>query len=78
MEQTNMEQTLIKLLKLNFDLDDFYCITIYPDYQAEQLLLQGRPSPEKLLKYTKLGFVFANEENDKLIGIKDKIRITLY
>ncbi len=73
-----MEKTIIELLKLNFDLDDFYNITIYPNYHAEEVILQGKPSPEKLLKYTKLGFAFTNGDNDRLIATKNKIRITLY
>ena len=72
-----MEQTLINLLKLNFDLDDFYSITIYPDYHADNLFLQGKPSPEKLLKYTKLGFYFTMD-NDRFVAKKDRINITLY
>jgi hypothetical protein len=72
-----MEQTLINLLKLNFDLDDFYSITIHPDYHPDNVFLQGKPSPEKLLKYTKLGFDFTMD-NDRFVAKKDRIRITLY
>lgn len=71
-----MEQTLINLLKLNFDLDDFYSISIHPEYHPENVLLQGTPTPEKLLKYTKLGYDFTME-NDKLVATKNRIRITL-
>ncbi len=73
-----MEQTLIELLKLNFDLDDFYSITINPAYFPETITLQGHPTPEKLFKYTKLGFSFDIGENDRCVATKDKIRITLY
>ena len=72
-----MEQTLINLLKLNFELDDFYSISIHPEYHPEKVLLKGTPSPEKLLKYTKLGFDFTMD-NDKLVATKDRVRITLY
>ena len=73
-----MEKTIIDLIKLNFDLDDFYSITIHPNHYEETTLLQGNPCSEKLLKYTKLGFVFTSGDNDRLIAIKDKVRITLY
>ena len=73
-----MEKALIGLLKLNFDLDDFYNISIFPDYHTENVVLQGQPSSEKLLKYTKLGFVFISGDNDRLVATKDKIRIILY
>ena len=53
-----MEQKLIELLKLNYDLDDFYSITINPDYHDRQITLQGNSTPEKLLKYTQLGYSF--------------------
>lgn len=72
-----MEQTLINLLKLNFDLDDFYSITIHPEHHPERIFLQGHPTPEKLLKYTKLGFTFSGDE-DKLVATNNRIRITLY
>jgi hypothetical protein len=73
-----MEQILIKVLKLNFDLDDFYSITINPEHYPEIITLQGHPSPEKLLKYTNLGFSFSTGDNNRLVATKDKIRITLY
>jgi hypothetical protein len=72
-----MEQILINLLKLNFDLDDFYSITIHPDYHPERIFLQGKPTPEKLLKYTKLGYAFIGDE-DKLVATNNRIRIILY
>jgi hypothetical protein len=55
-----MEQKLIELLKLNYNLDDFYSITINPDYHDRQITLQGHNTPEKLLKYTQLGYSFGN------------------
>jgi hypothetical protein len=73
-----MEQILIKVLKLNFDLDDFYSITINPEHYPEIITLQGHPSPEKLLKYTSLGFSFSTGDNNRLVATKEKIRITLY
>ena len=73
-----MEKTLIGLLKLNFDLDDFYNISINPDYHTENVTLQGLPNSEKLLKYTKLGFVFISGDNGRLVATKDKIRIILF
>jgi coproporphyrinogen III oxidase-like Fe-S oxidoreductase len=76
-KHNKMEQTLINLLKLNFDLDDFYSISIHPDYHPERILLQGHPSSENLLKYTKLGYTFIGDEN-KLIATKDRVRITFF
>jgi hypothetical protein len=73
-----MEQIILRLLKLNFDLDDFYSITINPEHYPEVITLQGSPSPEKLLKYTKLGFSFGTGDNARLVATKDKIRITFY
>ena len=73
-----MEQTIIALLKLNFDLNDFYSITINPEHYPEVITLQGHNSPESLSKYTKLGFSFTIGDNDRFVATKDKIRITLY
>ncbi len=73
-----MEKTIIKLLKLNFDLDDFYSITINPEFYPEEIILQGHNSPESLLKYTKLGFSFIVGDNNRFVATKDKIRITLF
>lgn len=72
-----MEQTIIRLLKLNFNLDDFYSITINPEHYAEEITLQGTCTPEKLLKYTQLGYCFESAS----LGfscIKDKIKINLF
>ena len=69
-----MEQRLIRLLKLNFNLDDFYAITLNPEHYAEEITLQGHCTPEKLLKYTQLGYSFESVS----IGftcIKEKIKI---
>ncbi len=71
-----MEQTLIRLLKLNFDLDDFYSITISPSNYPEQITLQGWGTPETLLKYTKLGFTFDNN-GSRLESNVNKVRIVL-
>ena len=71
-----MEQRLIRLLKLNFDLDDFYSITISPSSYPEQITLQGWSTPEKLLKYTKLGFSFDNNGH-RLESNVNKVRIVL-
>ena len=71
-----MEQTLIRLLKLNFDLDDFYSITISPSSYPEQITLQGWGTPETLLKYTKLGFTFDNN-GSRLESNVNKVRIVL-
>jgi len=71
-----MEQTLIRLLKLGYDLNDFYVITINPEHYAEEITLQGHCTPEKLLKYTQLGYSFESVS----IGftcIKEKIKINL-
>jgi hypothetical protein len=74
-----MEQTLIKLLKMNFNLDDFYSITINPEYYPEVMTLQGDNTPEKLLKYTQLGFSFETNHfsSQCLTAIKEKIKINL-
>jgi hypothetical protein len=71
-----MEKALIRLLKLGYDLDDFYVITINPEHYPEEITLQGHNTPEKLLKYTQLGYSF------KVVGIgfqaeKNKIKINL-
>jgi hypothetical protein len=71
-----MEETLIKLLKMDFNLDDFYSILINPKHYPEEITLQGHSSPEKLLKYTQLGYSFTNSH----IGFsctKNKIKINL-
>ena len=75
MEQTTMEQTLIRLLKMNFNLDDFYSITMNPEWYPEVLTLQGDSTPEKLLKYTQLGFSFTTTHC--LTATKEKIKINL-
>ena len=71
-----MEKTLIRLLKLGYDLNDFYVITINPAHYAEEITLQGHNTPEKLLKYTQLGYSF------KVVSIgfqaeNNKIKINL-
>lgn len=71
-----MEQRIIRLLKLNFNLDDFYSITLNPEHYAEEITLQGHCTPEKLLKYTQLGYSFESVS----IGLsctKEKIKINL-
>jgi hypothetical protein len=73
-----MEQTLIRLLKLNFDLDDFYSISIHPEHYPAEIVLQGHPTPEKLLKYTQLGYSFISSDNGKFSSTINKISITLY
>lgn len=72
-----MEQTLINLLKLNFDLDDFYSILINPKYYPNHVTLQGEFTPEKLIKYTNLGFVFSGDNNN-FQATKDKMKINLF
>ena len=72
-----MEQTIIKLLKLNFDLDDFYVITFNPSFYQEEITLQGNCTPEKLLKYTQLGYSFESNTNG-FTSTKEKIKINLY
>jgi hypothetical protein len=71
-----MEQRIIRLLKLNFNLDDFYAITLNPEHYAEEITLQGSCTPEKLLKYTQMGYSFQSVS----IGVtctKEKIKINL-
>ena len=71
-----MEQTLIILLKLDYDLNDFYVITFHPDYCPEEITLQGRNTPEKLLKYTQLGYSF-KVTSVALEAENNKIKINL-
>jgi hypothetical protein len=71
-----MEKKLIELLKLNYDLDDFYAITINPDYHDTQITLQGHNTPEKLLKYTQLGYSF-KPDNFGLTASINKTTINL-
>ena len=71
-----MEQTLIRLLKLGYDLNDFYVITIHPEHYDNEVILQGHNTPERLLKYTQLGYSF------KVVSIgleasNNKIKINL-
>lgn len=71
-----MEQTLIRLLKLGYDLNDFYSITINPDYYPEQITLQGHNTPEKLIKYTQLEYLF-KDNSISLQAVNNQIKITL-
>ena len=71
-----MEQTLIRLLKLNYNLDDFYVISINPDYHDREITLQGHNSAEKLLKYTQLGYSF-KPDGVSLTATNNKITINL-
>jgi hypothetical protein len=71
-----MEQTLIRLFKLGYDLDDFYVITINPDNYAEVITLQGSNTPEKLLKYTQLGYSF-KAVSIGFEAVNNKIKINL-
>ena len=71
-----MEKTIIRLLKMDFNLDDFYAITFNPEHYPEEITLQGTCTPDKLLKYTQLGYSFENVS----IGFtctKEKIKINL-
>lgn len=54
-----MEKKLIDLIKMNFDLDDFYSIEI----NRYVIALQGPVSDELLAKYIKKGYVFNFYEN---------------
>lgn len=71
-----MEQTIIKLLKLNYDLDDFYSITINPEGYSNTICLQGNFTPEKLSKYTELGYSF-KVASIGFQAFNDKIKINL-
>jgi hypothetical protein len=75
-----MENNLIKLLKLDFNLDDFYIATIYPKRESIdscEISLQGWSTPEKLNKYTQLGYVFEKNSNGYLSANLNKVEITL-
>lgn len=72
-----MEQRLIRLLKLDYDLDDFYSITLNPEHYPEEITLQGTCTPDKLVKYTQLGYSFSNNDNG-FTCTKEKIKINLY
>lgn len=72
-----MEQQVLRLLKLNFDLNDFYVITLHPNHYGHEIVLQATQSPELLFKYTNLGFAFEKDDSG-FIADKDKIRIVLY
>ena len=72
-----MENYLIELLKKDFDLNDFYVINIYnTDFNSDYIQLQGFNSPEKLYKYTQLGYEFKSQ-NEWVVAKKGNIKITL-
>ena len=65
-----MEKKIIDLIKLNFDLDDFYSISI----RNSQITLQGNVVDENIIKYTKKGYVF-DFQNDRYIANNKGIEI---
>lgn len=65
-----MEKKIIDLIKLNFELDDFYSISI----RNSQITLQGNIVDENIIKYTKKGFVF-DFQNDRYIANNNGIEI---
>lgn len=65
-----MENKIIELIKLNFDLDDFYSISI----RKNQISLQGNIVDQNIIKYTKKGYVF-DFKNDRYIANNNGIEI---
>ena len=73
-----MEQIIIKLIKQNFNLDDFYTINFRSkDADCEFILLQGENTTEKFMKYVNLGFVFQPYNDTMYKAVKNGISIIL-
>ena len=66
-----MEKKIIDLIKMGFDLDDFYSISFY----ASGIHLQGSISDELIVKYMKKGFVF-DFRSDRYIYESKNLNIT--
>lgn len=71
-----METTLIRLLKLGYNLDDFYTISFWNSGEYD-IVLQGDLTNEKLVKYMNLGYEFNKRENTGFIAINNRVRIVL-
>lgn len=70
-----METTLIRLLKLGYNLDDFYTITFWNSGEYD-IVLQGYLTNEKLVKYMELGYQFEKHQNG-FLAINNRVRIVL-
>lgn len=68
-----MENQIIKLLKQNLDLSDFYVITIWDDI----IRCQGHFNNDILAKYMKLGYQFEPYQNGFQSIVKNNLEITL-
>lgn len=66
-----MEQKLIDLIKMGFNLDDFYSISI----NTRAISLQGNISDENIVKYMKKGYVF-DFRTDRYIYESKDLNIT--
>lgn len=70
-----MEQKLIELIKMGFDLDKFYAIHFW-SHGLDSTQIQGRIEDNEISEYVKLGFEF-KFENDMYIAQKNNIKIVL-
>lgn len=70
-----MENKLISLLKLGYNLDDFYNVTIWNSAGDYDIALQGYFSNEIVIKYMNLGFEFTKKDDTRFIAIKDRVKI---
>ena len=68
-----MEQKIINLIKLNYNLDDFFAITVYDKMETN---LHGYYTDEKYAKYSQMGYDL-KLDNLHFTGTKDNITITL-
>ena len=66
-----MEKKIIDLIKMGFELDDFYSIS----FNSAGIYLQGSISDEKIVKYMKKGFVF-DFRTDRYIYESKDLNIT--
>lgn len=70
-----METTLIRLLKLGYNLDDFYTITFW-DSGEYDIVLQGNFTNEKLVKYMELGYKFEKYLSG-FLAINNRVKIVI-
>ena len=70
-----METTLIRLLKVDYNLDDFYTITFWNSGEYD-IVLQGNLTNEKLVKYMELGYQFEKHQSG-FLAINNRVRIVL-
>lgn len=66
-----MEQKIISLIKMGFELDDFYSIS----FNNHGIFLQGSISDELIVKYMKKGYVF-DFRTDRYIYESKDLNIT--